>query len=401
MKHTQIVFLLFLFNVHTVFGQATQDEIAEKRLNALEVLKNQNVSTIEVDDNKNTYSFLSMQEKELILLLQEDYKKFFDILEYNERFFNDIDYKRMIYLEDKPSAYKYVEPPPSDKLNNYLQELFQNQIQTIYQSIASADLSLEQRSFLTYYISYTMYQFDTCNSNNQIEAIDKGKAFVQNYPNSEHLPFIKKYTGSFKNPTNKGVELAVLGGLQFYQEQLGEKISNAINLGLSAGGSYKRFTANLQLNLGLGKVKDPFFYHINYEKNRPLRLIHADLQLGYFALISKRISISSFIGPQINSLVGMKYADEPLHSANFRNITGFALNYGVNIDINFSQDSCNQPLENIGQKVRKSGYFIRLQLAHSSPSFHNTVASLDGRMFLLNIGIGHYGVAIEKTPVFD
>ena len=381
---------------HLLIAQSPKRVIYQLRAENKQHLEEMQIDLIDIRPI-NEYEWLSMREKEWILLLQHHYDSLLTTIFSHERIFHEIDYYRSVYFEDTREHLRFVEPTRDDGFGTALKRLFEQTASSLLVNMTEYDLSPEDQQFISYYIHFNLHQLDVCDENKQRKSLDEAKRFMEQFDHPSYEKFIRKYSDGFKSTKPLGIDVSLLVGRSMLDGKLGQTLTPHFNFILDGGITYQRLLFHGQFSFGQSRVTSPFFHHVNYEEGRPVNLNALNLFGGYHLFLNERLTVSAFAGPQFNMLTGVAFGFESSEAMNFRTLYAFGYVGGINIDVNFPKYHCPGSAEQFGSITRKHSTYIRLQLMYSQPNYGRTIEELMGSMFSFRLALGRYMPRIEKA----
>lgn len=393
-------FLCFTLCTSSYFAQKTPKAIKENRKKALDAFQGEHFELFRVEEvvGEKKWSYFGPVEKEWVYLINHEFDSLIQVIHRNEEFLSAIELKREAYFQDIPDPYKRVEPPIQDRLHKLLSEELKTKRREISKAIRESKLSEDDKIFLAYYLAYSIYQTDVCDEEAQLESVEKGDVYQQQFPGGKWNGFIKKYSPYLKAWEDSGLEYLLVVNNNRMMSDLGEHLNNGLSIGAQVGYTNQRFYLNGGISAGRTRVLNPFFHHITMEEFRRISVVSSNLTVGYHALLEKKWTITPIVGTQLNLLRGMPFPYESADAVNLRPIFGIGPAFGMHIDFNAPKASCTTTGGSFLYQ-RQKGRTFRLKIALSYPNFSRVVEELNGGMLQIGLAYGIYQPSIKPKEM--
>ncbi len=347
------------------------------------------------------FRLLMIMEKELLLLIQGDYKQLLHEIEKNELLYFSQRNNRTYII-----GYRFRRPPHTfaedsflDPFNRALLTYLELNAHQIKMAIKNAGLRNDEMNFLLYYLHLNIHYLDTCNERNKEILYDYTEEFMKRFKYSKYASMVEKYTPYRTGRSSWGSEFTIglMGGYFIGPGTFKEHASTFLTyLPIGFGVNYNNFYANIQ-----GSWSSFKFDYDGLEKHNmysPFFGGNGMATVGYtFHVPNSNVTISPFVGTNRFAFIGMvsekeEFAKEDATASSFTWRSRAPI-YGVNIDLNFS----DRRLCNTVQ--RESRAFHRFQLGVSSFSASKGADLFEGNIFFIQYVVGFQSQNQRRTPI--
>lgn len=381
---------MLFFQSIDVYTQTTREKIFNERDNIAPLIESDQFdSIILLIPELAGLEYLSLVEKELILLLQNEYIQLAGEIIKNEKdFLLDGLIRTQDGYEHPESPFRYILPIRQNTVTTLLVNQFHKKKELLKSDIHQSDISREKKMFLIYYIDFVDYQLAICDEYVNEKVIESGKKLTAEFPATKYRTFIEKYTKRYRTHTTSfGVSTGVGGSTLTHG--LSEYMSGGLSIFMNIEYSFKNFQIATHLNL-ITTTVDNYFEGVltPYEEGRKASFNSLGLRLGYEFQLGDWIIFTPFAGYFSTTFQGLYNSEEEAETLNFRRVIGSNFYYGANIDFNLKPSGCHTGyIESIPFARRKTNFMIRLQLGVLTPNLNKTLTPLTGNVLYYGIGI--------------
>lgn len=295
-------------------------------------------------------------------------------------------------LYDKWYGFADEQPTPDNDflIKNLLNKSIENQ-EKLFAEIESANLSNQDKSFLTLYLKHLFalsYNNDSSSDTliiTQEYLNEQSNAFIANNPDYQYNNIVKSLIRQEYVVSKWGWGLELFSGYGIFTGKLNDNFRNPIPFGISFDVAYTKFIGQFRIYCGFSKTKNDITFLSNdeenvWKKNSTALVVIPEFSLGYTAYSHQRFQISPFalVGATNISPTNNNIDKNPeLEDAD---ITSFTYGLGVNFDINFGKKSNTLAFSSSAHTY----WFIRLRYSFNMNNFKNH----KGRFHNITIGIG-------------
>jgi hypothetical protein len=253
-------------------------------------------------------------------------------------------------------------------------------------------LNEQEKEFLQLYVLFYILNFDFCNKDIEREMLKKSEKFTQEYPESKFSSFIGKYTNHEYEKSPWGTGGFLSSGQIIPTGTLRNHFSNGIPVRFGLTLNYNRFNFSASFGGSIGReIKEELMYQKPWLQGDKFIYTNGELLFGYSFLDKKRIGVTPFVGISGIGISPYKKNEDDTYYDDVENIiSNNPIKYGLNLDFRWGRSDC----KSISIYGRGAGndyvYGITtLSIGYNNPKFNETLLTLNGGLWFIEIGIAY------------
>jgi hypothetical protein len=263
----------------------------------------------------------------------------------------------------------------------------------IQMDINQTDLPAMEKAFLVLNLGFLSEDNSRPGAQESINQACNG--FISLYPNTEFEPYILKYLRFQFKPSEWGLAYAFFTGYGVLTDELSDKFTNPVPVGLDFDVSYKKFSLFFRIYIGLGETRDSInFPNATWKKEALTQLFLPEASVGYAVYSDRSVKLTPFVG-----ISSMRVCPPESDRKKFPEYEHVGLNYTTTFTAGLNADFLIGKTESItswGYGQRTSYLFVRLRYAYNQPGFDSEYPGFSGNLHSLTLGLGLFSRAWRR-----